>query len=66
VEETTIDFLAARMERSLAAATRIVAALDREGLARGRPVTRALASEVLRAHPEFATSDDYDRSDETH
>jgi len=58
VEETTIDYLVARMERSLAAATRLVAALDREGLARGRPVTRALAGDFLRAHPEFATGED--------
>jgi chromosomal replication initiation ATPase DnaA len=65
VEETTIVYLASRMERSLAAATRIVAALDREGLARGRPVTRALAGEFLRAHPEFATGDGGE-SDETH
>ncbi len=48
VEATMVDYLSARMERSFAAAARLVAALDREGLARGRPVTRALAGELFR------------------
>lgn len=43
----TIPYLARRMPRSFAAARDIVAALDREALARGRPVTRALAAEIL-------------------
>ena len=47
VEANLIDFLALRLERSFAAARKIVAALDAEGLARGRPVTRALAGELL-------------------
>ena len=39
--------LASRIERSFAAARRIVDALDREALRRQRPVTRALAAETL-------------------
>jgi hypothetical protein len=35
------------MHRSLAAAGAVVAALDARSLARGRPVGRALAAEVL-------------------
>ncbi|WP_299412026.1 DnaA/Hda family protein [uncultured Sulfitobacter sp.] len=42
-----IPFLLKRMDRSFAAANRVVAALDREGLARKRPITRALAAVVL-------------------
>jgi chromosomal replication initiation ATPase DnaA len=49
VDETVVDFLALRLERSFEAAQKIVAALDREGLARGRPVTRPLAAAVLNA-----------------
>ncbi|MCI4677969.1 hypothetical protein K9U39_09535 [Rhodoblastus acidophilus] len=51
VEANLIDFLVPRLERSFAAAQAIVAALDAEGLARGRPVTRALAAELLAAAP---------------
>ena len=49
VDANLIDYLALRLERSFAAAQRIVAALDAEGLARGRPVTRALAGQLLAA-----------------
>ncbi|MEM6372561.1 MAG: DnaA/Hda family protein [Pseudomonadota bacterium] len=42
-----IPYLLTRMERSFDAAGRIVAALDSVSLARKRPVTRALAGEVL-------------------
>ncbi|MDH7795680.1 MULTISPECIES: DnaA/Hda family protein [unclassified Beijerinckia] len=48
VEATVIEFLAARIERSLAAARSVVTLLDREALARGRAVTRPMASEVLK------------------
>jgi chromosomal replication initiation ATPase DnaA len=44
-----ITFLAARMERSLDAARRIVAEIDRLALARGGRITRNIAAEVLRA-----------------
>ncbi|MCX7564831.1 chromosomal replication initiator DnaA [Sulfitobacter sp. F26169L] len=42
-----IPFLLKRMDRSFAAANRVVAELDRISLARKRPITRALAALVL-------------------
>jgi chromosomal replication initiation ATPase DnaA len=48
VDESLIAYLATRLERSVAAARRMVDLLDREGLRLQRPVTRALAAEVLR------------------
>jgi DnaA regulatory inactivator Hda len=42
-----IPYLLNRMDRSFAAAMRVVNALDRESLARKRPITRALAALVL-------------------
>jgi len=42
-----VDYLLARMERSLSAAQRLVAALDRAALAGQRPITVALARRVL-------------------
>ena len=42
-----IPYLVSRMERSFEAAGRIVAALDSASLARKKPVTRALAAELL-------------------
>ena len=42
-----IAFLVTRLDRSLHAARRMVAALDAEALAQGRPITRALAAAVL-------------------
>jgi chromosomal replication initiation ATPase DnaA len=49
VEENLVGYLASRLERSYAAARRAVERLDHEGLRLKRPVTRALAVEVLRA-----------------
>jgi chromosomal replication initiation ATPase DnaA len=43
----TIPYLTRRIDRSFEAAHRIVAALDARALATGRPITRALAAEVL-------------------
>jgi len=51
VEPRLVAFIALRIERSLAAARAIVAALDHEGLSRGRRVTRAMAAELLREAP---------------
>lgn len=51
VEESLITYLVARMERSLAAAAELVAALDRAALAQKRPVNRGLAAELLRNEP---------------
>ena len=47
VEPPVIDYLSLRMERSMAAANRIVAAVDRLALAKHRKVTRPLAAEAL-------------------
>ena len=47
VEPTLIAYIARRLDRSLDAARALVAALDREALARGKQVTRAMAAEAL-------------------
>jgi chromosomal replication initiation ATPase DnaA len=48
VDETVVSYLATRIERSFAAARQAVELLDSEALRLGRPVTRALAAELLR------------------
>jgi chromosomal replication initiation ATPase DnaA len=48
VDETVVSYLATRLERSSAAAREAVERLDSEALRLGRPVTRALAAELLR------------------
>ena len=48
VDEAVVSFLATRIERSFAAARNAVELLDTEALRLGRPVTRALAAELLR------------------
>jgi chromosomal replication initiation ATPase DnaA len=48
VDEQVVSYLSTRLERSYAAARRAIALLDAEGLRQGRPVTRALAAELLR------------------
>jgi chromosomal replication initiation ATPase DnaA len=48
VDETVVSFLASRIERSSFAARQAVEHLDTEALRLGRPVTRALAAELLR------------------
>ncbi len=48
IDESVVSYLANRLERSYAAARRAVELLDSEALRLGRPVTRALAAEVLR------------------
>ena len=47
VDTSVVDALALRMERSLAKARELVTALDREGLSRGRRISRPLALDVL-------------------
>jgi chromosomal replication initiation ATPase DnaA len=47
VEPPALAYAALRLERSLDAARGFVAALDRASLAQGRPVTRALAAQVI-------------------
>jgi chromosomal replication initiation ATPase DnaA len=48
VDETVVSYLVTRIERSYAAARQAVELLDSEALRLGRPVTRALAAELLR------------------
>jgi chromosomal replication initiation ATPase DnaA len=52
VDAGVLDLLLTRMERSFSAAGRVVDALDRESLARGRKVTRAMALEVVGQLPD--------------
>jgi chromosomal replication initiation ATPase DnaA len=47
VSPALITYLAARIDRSVEAARALVGRLDRAALAAGRPVTRALAAELL-------------------
>lgn len=49
VEPHVVNHLALHMERSMEAANRVVAAVDRLALARQRKVTRAIAGEALAA-----------------
>jgi chromosomal replication initiation ATPase DnaA len=51
-DEALISYLTSRMERSYAAARRLVDALDREALRQKRPLTRALAAELIAAEPD--------------
>lgn len=54
VDGATVNYILPRMQRSVAGARRIVEALDAMALARKRPVTRALAAQLLREQPELA------------
>jgi len=47
VDTTVVDYIALRIERSLARAAEVVSALDREALSRGRRVSRAIAADIL-------------------
>jgi chromosomal replication initiation ATPase DnaA len=48
IDESVVNYLATRIERSFAAARHAVEQLDTEALRLGRPITRALAAELLR------------------
>ena len=54
VAPEVIRYLSRRIERSFSAVEGAVETLDRLSLARGRPVTRALAAEVLGSGAEGA------------
>lgn len=58
VDHGTVEYVAMRIERSLARAREVVAELDRESLSRGRRVTRQVASAVLAVHDEGAADDE--------
>lgn len=49
VDTNVVDYVALRIERSLARAAEIVAKLDREALSRNRRVTRPIAAQLLEA-----------------
>lgn len=48
LDESVVSYLASRIERSFVAAREAVARLDAESLRLGRPITRALAADLLR------------------
>jgi chromosomal replication initiation ATPase DnaA len=52
VEPALVAYIARRLDRSLDAARVVVDALDKEALARGKKVTRAMAGEVLERRTE--------------
>jgi chromosomal replication initiation ATPase DnaA len=52
VDTSVVDYIALRIERSLAKASELVGLLDREALSRGRRVSRAIAAEILGAAQE--------------
>lgn len=56
VEAPALAYAALRLERSLDAARAYVAALDREALAQRRPITRALAAEVMAGFSQTAAA----------
>ncbi|MDQ0505461.1 P-loop NTPase family protein [Xanthobacter agilis] len=58
VDEATVSYLLLRIPRAVAGAQKVVEAIDRAALAAHRPVTRALAAQVLKAHPELAAQED--------
>jgi chromosomal replication initiation ATPase DnaA len=51
VDENLIGYVMTRIERSFAAARAVVAQLDGEAMRLKRPLTRALAAELLRVDP---------------
>ena len=55
IDTTIIAFIQGRIERSIAAARDFVERLDREGLARGKPITRSLAAQLLKVEDDFGT-----------
>jgi chromosomal replication initiation ATPase DnaA len=55
IDTTIIAFIQSRIERSIAAARDFVERLDREGLARGKPITRSLAAQLLKVEDDFDT-----------
>jgi len=52
VDTSVVDYIALRIERSLARASEIVMELDREALSRGRRITRTMAASLLGAKNE--------------
>lgn len=63
IDIAVVDYVANRIERSLARAAAVVAELDRDTLSRGRRITRAAASDVIARVSDLA---DDDRDDDHH
>ena len=57
VDTTVIDLIKLRAERSIVSIRDIVARIDREGLARGKRITRALVLDILRDDEALAGLD---------
>jgi chromosomal replication initiation ATPase DnaA len=53
VDTSVVDYIALRIERSLARADEFVKVLDKEALSRGRRVSRAIAAEILGASQDM-------------
>ncbi len=64
VDTRVVDALALRIDRSLAEAGRVVAALDGEALRRGRRLTRNLALEILAGLPAVGEDEGSDTNEE--
>lgn len=65
VDTTVVDLIKLRAERSIASIRDIVARIDKEGLARGKRITRALVNEILRQDEALAGLDYAGKPDET-
>ena len=48
IDTSVIELIRSRIERTIAAARHFVERLDREGLARGKPISRAMAAKLLK------------------
>ena len=57
VDTSVVDLIKMRAERSIASIRDIVARIDREGLARGKRITRALVNDLLRRDEALAGLD---------
>lgn len=64
VDDATVQFLLRRMERTVEGAQAVVQAIDRAALAAQRPVTRALAAQVLREEMPGAQGEALPEDDE--
>lgn len=60
VDDATVQYLLLRVPRSVAGAKRVVEAIDAAALAAARPVTRALAAQVLKEQGELVPNEDED------
>lgn len=57
VDTSVVDLIKMRAERSIASIRDIVARIDQEGLARGKRITRALVTDILRQNEALAGLD---------